>query len=134
MAGDDVCDGRLVVDPPLAARFQVVSKVLDGIGQVHIGAIDARLCECFVENVAGGSDERFAGAILFVPGLLADEQQPGTRCPGGEDDVRGVLPEFATPASWRRLPQSIQIRISRNELLRTRPPGPRVIGVGHAGH
>ncbi|EQD86887.1 hypothetical protein N599_07455 [Saccharopolyspora erythraea D] len=82
--------------------------MLDGVGQVGVVALDARLREREVEQPARRADERLALDVLAVPGLLADEQHPGSRGPGPEDRLSGRLVEVAAPAVPRRVAQRAQ--------------------------
>ena len=72
-AGVDLRPARLGMDAALAARLEL--EVLDGVGDVSRLAIDAGVAEGAVEQLAGGTDERAAGKILLIAGLLADEHQ-----------------------------------------------------------
>ena len=58
------------MDPFLATLLEL--EMLHGVGHIHVGAIDTGIAEGSVEKGAGGSDERMAGQVLFVTGLLAD--------------------------------------------------------------
>jgi hypothetical protein len=65
------------VNPPFAARLPF--EVLDDVGDVDRGAIDAGLGERSIEQLAGRSDKRTPREILLIARLFADQHQPGIR-------------------------------------------------------
>ena len=64
--------------------------------------VDAGLVEDLVEHLAGRPDERLAGNILLVAGLLADEDDLRILRPFAEHGLRGVAPERAAAAALGR--------------------------------
>ena len=72
-AGHHFALRRCLVQAALAA--QLVLEVAHGVGQIELGAVDAGLGQGLVEQLAGGADERQAGQVLAVAGLLADQHQ-----------------------------------------------------------
>ncbi len=100
VAGVDLGGGRPLVDPPLAAPL--VLEVLDGVGHVHIGAVDVGGVETLPEHATGRSDERLALDVLAVARLLADEDQPRRRRTAPEHRLRGVAVQRASGAPLRR--------------------------------
>src|SRR5262249_20251040 len=71
----DLVGVRTLVQAPLAAHL--VLEVLDGIGDEGIRPLDPRFRQRPVENPPGGADERLAGKVFLVAGLLADQHHMG---------------------------------------------------------
>jgi len=87
---------RLLVDPPLAAQLEL--EVLDRVRDIRRLAVDGCIGQSTVEELAGRSDERLAGAIFLVAGLLADQQDAGPLATHPEHGLRCVFPERASAA------------------------------------
>src|SRR5687768_15900853 len=62
---------RFFMNAPLSALLEL--EMLDRIRHVHLRAVDARLLQRAVEQLAGGSDEWMSLLVLLIAGLLADE-------------------------------------------------------------
>src|SRR6267143_2738152 len=84
-AGIDFGGVGLLMQPSLALGLPL--EVLDGVGHVHLGAIDAGRLERLIQHPAGGSDEGLALPILAVAGLLADEHRSRLFGPFTEDGL-----------------------------------------------
>src|SRR5688500_3963334 len=110
-AGGHLGPVRLLVDAPLAARLPL--EVLDDVGDVRKSPVDLRLVEGPVEQLAGGTHERAALAILIVAGLLADEHDLGLLGAFAEDGLRPGLPEIARLAALRRFAKRRQTQSLR---------------------
>jgi hypothetical protein len=65
--------------------------VLDGVGEVYLAAVDARLRHRAVEELAGRTDEGLALQVLLVAGLLADEGNGGADRAFAEDGAGAAL-------------------------------------------
>ena len=89
----------LVVDSALAAADEL--EMLDRVGDVGALPVDAGLGQRAVEELAGGADERAAGQILLVAGLLADEQDAGVERAFAEHRLGGAFVEVAAGAAHR---------------------------------
>src|ERR671922_12931 len=61
-----------------------------------------------VEQLPGRADERFAGLVLLIAGLLADEHRLRFRQSFAEDGLRPGLPEGARLASGRSVAERLQ--------------------------
>ena len=87
----------LLVDSSLAARrpLEVLHRVRDVQGLTR----QSHLLEGVVENPTRRPDERLAGPVLLVAGLLADEHDACGSGPLTANTLRGPLPEAAGPAS-----------------------------------
>ena len=109
----DLAGVRLLVDAPLAARLEF--EMLDRVGDVDAGAVDAGLGKRAVEQLAGRADERPAGEILLIAGLLADEHERRVARALAEHGLGRGLPERAALA--RRAPAPSAALPAR------RPPG-----------
>ena len=69
------------------------------IGDVDFLAIDAGFFKRAIEYLAGGSDERFAGDIFFVAGLLADQHDLGMLRAFAEHGLRRIFPKMTGAAA-----------------------------------
>lgn len=90
------------MNPPFAPRLPF--EMLDGIRQVTIRAIDPCLLQSPVQQLSGRADKRLAGAILLIPRLFANQQNPGRGAAGAEDRLDRILPERTIAALARRQP------------------------------
>jgi hypothetical protein len=81
--------------------------VLDSVGDVHLGAIDAGRLERLVQHPAGRSDEGLALAIFAVAGLFADEHHSRLFGPFTEDRLGSSLVEVAGPTAGGGLAQTV---------------------------
>jgi hypothetical protein len=104
-AGRYVYAFRSLVDASFSSRL--VAKVLDDVGDVHTGAVDAGQLEPLVEDAPGWTDERMSLDVLTVSRLLADQHQANIPGSLAEDSLRGALPELAGAA---RLDRPTQLR------------------------
>jgi hypothetical protein len=71
VAGVDLRGGRTLVDPSLAALL--VLEVLDRVGEIHGGPVDAGVVETLTEDPSRRADERLPRQVLAVAGLLAHQ-------------------------------------------------------------
>ena len=85
----DLAGGRTLVQPALAALD--VLEVLDGVGDVSFGAVDADFGQRTVEDLAGGADEGAALQVLLIAGLLADEGDGSADWAFAEDGARAAF-------------------------------------------
>src|SRR3954447_21825256 len=122
----DLTGVRLLVDPPLAARLPF--EVLDDIGDVDGGAIDAGVDEGAIEQLAGRSDEGMAAQVFVVARLLADEHQLRPFPAFAKHRLRAAQPEVARLALFRGRTNLVDSGTIRNQL------GGRMRGLllGHA--
>src|SRR5687767_399675 len=70
-------------------------EMLDRVGHVNSPAVDARVFECSIQQLAGGADERVTGSVFLVPWLLADQHDFSPSRSFAEDCLRGVQPKMA---------------------------------------
>jgi hypothetical protein len=89
------------VNAPFAALFEF--EVFNYVGDVDVLAIDARLDQCLIQQMAGRSHKRPALLILLVAGLLADQHKASLFGTLAEDRLRGAAVEVAAPALVDRL-------------------------------
>src|SRR5260370_15275424 len=108
---------RLLVNAPLAALFEF--KMFDGVRNVHIRTVNARVFERAVQQTAGRSDKWFPGKILFVAGLLAHHDDAGARGPSTENRLRRVTVEIARFAFLDKIAQLLERRTRWNKQLST---------------
>src|SRR3954452_7433493 len=78
----------------LAARLPF--EMLDGIGNVEFGAIEAGVHECTVKYCARGTDERMPFQIFDIAGLLANQDGAGARVAFAEYGLGGIAPQRAS--------------------------------------
>jgi hypothetical protein len=90
---------RLLMDAALAAPDPL--EVLHRVRDVRERAVDTGCFESLVEDPPRRADERTAGEILLVPGLLAHEHDLGRRLSFAEHGLRPGLPEVARLAIGR---------------------------------
>src|SRR5690349_2465626 len=84
---------RFLVNAAFATRLPF--EMFDDVGDVGLFAIDAGISERIVEKLAGRTNERFAGQIFFVAGLLADKQYVRASRAFAENGLRSFFPEIA---------------------------------------
>jgi hypothetical protein len=89
------------MEPSLAARRATPLEVLDDIGDVHLVTHDAGRLQRLVQDPSGGTDEWLALSVLYVAGLLPDDQQPSAFAAGPEDGLGRVSPQVAGLAACR---------------------------------
>src|SRR5262249_39938031 len=75
-AGVNVIGMRALVQPPLAANLML--EMLNRVGDEGVIAGNAGLLQRRIEDAAGRPDERQAGEVLLVAGLLADQHEMRT--------------------------------------------------------
>src|SRR6185437_3410565 len=103
MTCGDFSIDRFFVKAPLAAKLKL--EMLDSVGNVHLLTRDIDLCERTGQKLSGGTDERMAGAIFLIAGLLANKDDRCIRRSFTENGLRGVLPERAGAAGYGRFTQ-----------------------------
>src|SRR5579885_1467456 len=75
-AGGDLPGAWLLVQAALAVGW-LEFEMLDGVGDINVGAVDAGLLQRPIEQFTGRTDERVPGEVLLVTRLFADEHDPG---------------------------------------------------------
>ena len=106
----------LLVKPALDQLLPHELEVLDGVGDVDLGAVDPRRLQPLVQQSPRGSYERPADAVLLVARLLPDEHHPGLRGALPEHGLCGVDPEVAAAALLRGLAELRQSGARRDEV------------------
>src|SRR5688572_32105470 len=91
------------MQPHLAASFEL--EMLDRVGDVERGAIDAEFRQGAIEQLARGSDERKPGEVFRIPGLLADNEYAGIFGTASEHRLRRRFPQRTTLAAGSRVAQ-----------------------------
>ena len=76
--------------------------MLDHIGDVDLGAVDASFLESLIEDSPCWADKRMALSIFLIAGLLAHKHDRGRRFSFSEDSLGGIFPEIASPAASGR--------------------------------
>ena len=84
--------------------------MLDDVGDVDGVAVDAGLDEGPVEQLARRSDERMAGQVLLVAGLLAQEHQLGSGLAFAEDGLGRVAVQVAGLAGRGGMAELVEVR------------------------
>ncbi|MNT27528.1 hypothetical protein D3C72_1631650 [compost metagenome] len=95
-AGLDLLLCRRLVQPPLAAQFEL--EMLDRIGHEELVAVQARLAQCLVQQVARRPDEGRALQVFLRAGLLAHQHDARMRGALAGHALGGIAPQRATPA------------------------------------
>jgi len=98
----------VVVFDRLAPPALLELEVLDHVGHVGLGALDARGLQPAVELATGGADERPARQVLLVAGLLADQHHARAFQALAEDSLGCAAPEVAAAAAGRRLAERLE--------------------------
>ena len=62
-----------LVQAPFAAHLML--EMFDRVGDEHFLARNTRLCQCLVKDTPRWTDERLAGKVFLVAGLLANQHQ-----------------------------------------------------------
>jgi hypothetical protein len=68
------------------------------VGDVNLRTVDAGLFQRAVEHLPRRSDERLAGEVFLVAGLLADQHDPGLLRAFAEHGLRRAFPEMTGAA------------------------------------
>ena len=68
--------------------------MLHRVGDVNLAAIDAGFLQRAVEHLPGGSDERFAGEVFLVAGLLTDKHDAGPLRAFAEHGLGRIFPQW----------------------------------------
>jgi len=104
---------RLLVNAPLTPRLPL--EVLYGVGEVNILTVKARSRQRFVENSAGGSDERLALLVFFVARLLSDKNNASVWRSLTEHGLRATFVEVASRAPDSGRTQFCEGRMRRDQ-------------------
>jgi hypothetical protein len=67
------------------------------VGDANVRASEARVPQCFIEDVAASADERFALLVLLCAGCLADEQEIGVWRADSVDDPAPRIDQVRAP-------------------------------------
>jgi hypothetical protein len=102
-AGPDLAPVRALVDPALAPLGPL--EVLDRVGHVHVGTVDAGLVQRPVQDPARGPDERVALLVLLVARLLTDQRDGNARAAFAEHRLRRPPVQIAPRALRRLIPE-----------------------------
>ncbi len=97
LAGAHMAAFRPLVQAGLAAPLVV--EMLDRIGQVQRGAVDAEFGQGTVQQLAGRPCKGPATQVLGIAGLLADHHHPRVGRALAEHHLGGRLPQRALPAA-----------------------------------
>ena len=81
------------------------------VGDVDLLAVDAHFLQRAVEHLPCRSDERFAGEVFLVAGLLADQHQLGVLRAFAEYGLGCVFPERAGAAIGGLFAQGVEARM-----------------------
>jgi hypothetical protein len=100
---------RPLVQATLAPRVGPPTEVLDDVRDEHRAAIDAGLSQGFVQHSTGRPDERLAGQVLAIAGLLADEHQPRPLRAVARHRLGRVGPKLAGSAAGRSGAQPVEV-------------------------
>jgi hypothetical protein len=85
-----------LMQPNLAARFPF--EMLNSIGDVHVGPIDACGLEAFIKQLTGWSDERLPLLVFAIAGLFSHQENSGMGSALPKDDLRRFPIEVTSTA------------------------------------
>ena len=91
-------------------------EMLHRVGDENLSAGDLRFRQGLVENLAGGPDERLAGKVFLVAGLLAHQHQVRMPAPFAGDRLGRILIERTACAGVLGLGQLRQRLDCRNHI------------------
>lgn len=106
--GRDLARVRLFMNSAFATRLPF--EVLHGIRHIDFAAIDSRVFESAVEDLASGADEGFPREIFLVARLFAQQHERRAFRSSAEDGLSGVAEKMAGGAGLRRFLQGRQTR------------------------
>src|SRR3954447_2398949 len=92
--------------------------MLDDVGPVGVGRVDARVLERRGQEPPGRPDEGLALLVLLVAGLLAEKHQPGPLQPVAHHGLGRLTVELATAAVLDGLTELGKRATVRDPLLR----------------
>ena len=101
-AGRDIARARFLVDAPFSARLPL--EMLDRVGDVNGVAIDFRVDERSIEQLAGRTNERLPVQIFLITRLLAEEHECGLLRAFAEDGLGRMFGERARGAAESSFP------------------------------
>src|SRR5438132_1267168 len=108
-AGVDLSGIRLLVQAALTLRLPF--EVLDGVRDIDMPAVDARLLERLVEHASRGADERLSFPVLAIARLLSDEHGLGVFGALAENGLRTGFVEVTGATAGGRLAQRRQAQL-----------------------
>jgi hypothetical protein len=101
------------MQPNLPARFPF--EMLNSVGGVDVGPIDACGLEAFIKQLTGGSDKRLPLLVLAVAGLFPHQKNRGMGAAFSEDGLRGFPVEVASTALTGCFPQAGEVMAGREK-------------------
>src|SRR5688500_15093634 len=94
---------RLLVNSALAARLPL--EMFNRVRQVNLSRIEAGFDERLAQQLPRWTDERFAGEVFLIAGLLADEHETRAWWTLAEHGLSAAFPKVAPSATCRALAQ-----------------------------
>ena len=104
----------LLVQPNLSARLPF--EMLNSIGYVHIGPINARGLEAFIKQLTGRSDKRLPLLVFAIAGLFPHQENSGMCASFPKDDLRGFAIKVASTTLLCRFPQAVEVIMGGKEV------------------
>src|SRR5262249_36006888 len=95
------------VNSSLAARRPL--EVFEGVGEIHARDVEPGLLDRAAKKPPRLTDERQAGTILFIAGLLSNEHELRGSRTGTKNSLRRVLPQRTVVAAERLLRQRLKV-------------------------
>ncbi len=86
---------RLFVNASFSSLGSNPFEMFHDIGQIHLRSLESCFFQCFVEQLASGTNKRTTGTVLLIAGLFADKHDPGFCRAFSEDGLRRRLPQIA---------------------------------------
>src|SRR5918994_501921 len=101
IAGANLAGTRFLVQPPASLDDNEL-EVLDGVGDVHLAAIDSGLLQSLIQQSSCGPNERMPLTVLLIAGLLTDQHDLGGTRSLTKHGLCRVHPEIAATAPGGR--------------------------------
>ena len=123
-AGFHFARARLLVNPALSSslrRRRGPAEVLDGVGEIDGRTVEARMDERAIEQRASRTDKGMPIAILGIPRLLANEDDPGIGRPLAKYRLRRPRKQWTRLAALRLFRERAQGSPGRHRII-WRPP------------
>ena len=111
-ARDHLGAAGFLVDASFAALAGEL-EVLDRVGLIDQRRVDAGVLEGAGEQATGRADERLAGAVLLVAGLLAHQHDRRSGVPIAEHRLGGVFEKRTAVACFGRIAQRVEVPLLR---------------------
>ncbi len=101
----------LLVQPDSSPRFPL--EMLDGIGNVHLTAIDTRGLEALIEQLTGRPNKRPTLLVFPIARLFAHQENSRVGASFPKNGLRSFPVKIAATALRDRMPQAAEVMVGR---------------------